>query len=445
MQGIEVCALTPQQEKAWSDTRVALLWHQPAFAHILYTLLDTSNSKYVAVFTKDSSVCPIAATDGNCIIINPDTFFQFNLNMRVFILVHEIFHCIWNHLALMYNLSKRGKVSFPDGTTLPYDAETMNIAADLVINDLLIESHVGEMPALNGKQVGMHDKSLACSKDSAIDAYKKVYKRSPPPPPGGQGPCTNRGLGQGFDTHLKPGQGQGKEANQAVQDRNEAEWQTQVASAMNAARLQGKLHANLDRAFAEILEPQVDWRERIQALFARKVGSGTYDWRRPDRRLIARKDDPIICPGRSGYGANCVIVAGDTSGSIHYGPGKAGNPSEGDMFLAEIAGILDDVRPKRVILVWCDAKVHRVDEIEDVADLNVIRAKGVGGGGGTSFVPVFDYIKANGLEPDALVYLTDGQGTFPSQAPKYPVIWGNIFKGAKYPFGDVVDVPKQAA
>jgi predicted metal-dependent peptidase len=66
------------------------------------------------------------------------------------------------------------------------------------------------------------------------------------------------------------------------------------------------------------------------------------------------------------------------------------------------------------------------------------------GGGGTSFIPVFEWIREQGIEPDALVYLTDGMGSFPRHAPSYPVIWGNIYPEAKYPFGDVVDVPKQA-
>ena len=45
------------------------------------------------------------------------------------------------------------------------------------------------------------------------------------------------------------------------------------------------------------------------------------------------------------------------------------------------------------------------------------------GGGGTSFVPVFDWIAGRGLRPDLLVYFTDAEGQFPQRAPDYPVIW----------------------
>jgi hypothetical protein len=34
-------------------------------------------------------------------------------------------------------------------------------------------------------------------------------------------------------------------------------------------------------------------------------------------------------------------------------------------------------------------------------------------------------------------------GTFPSAAPNYPVIWGDIYGQVKYPFGDVVSIPRR--
>lgn len=416
----EMCALTPQQEKLWSDTRVALLWHCPAFSHLFYSMLDNAGSKHVAMFTKD---VPIAATDGSNLLLNPDTFFKYNLNERIFIVAHEIMHCIWNHCGLMHSFMRRGKISYPDGTELPYDQETMNIATDLVINDTLIDSKVGTY-----NKDWLHDKNYAVSADSAIDAYKKVFKQKQGKR-GGGGPN-----GKGFDQHLAPGTSQGKDPGTAVRQRNEIEWQTQVAAAAHAAKAQGKLPAGLERLLGEILNPQVDWKDKIAALFARKVGSGSYNWRRPDRRLIVRD---IYSPGRSGFGAGTVVVGVDTSGSI--------GEKELSMFFAEMAGILEDVRPKRLVIMWCDAAIGRVDEVEDPQDLNTVRSKGAPGGGGTSFIPVFDEIDKMGLEVDALVYLTDGMGSFPSKAPSYPVIWGNIYPNSKYPFGDVVDIPKQAA
>jgi predicted metal-dependent peptidase len=428
MRTIQVIPLTPQQDKLWSDTRAALIWHCPAFSHIFYTLLQNTGTDQKAIFTDDKEI-PIAATDGFNLIFNvgPEGFFRHNLNQRVFIVAHEIMHCILNHVGISSMLKMRGKVTYQDGHSLPYDGEQMNAAEDYVINAILTESKVGEFPKdKNGKDLGLLEPAIATSQSNSLDTYRKIFKKG-----GGYG---GKKGGGGFDVHLPAGMSMGKDPTTAQSDRNQAQWDTEVASAIAAAKAMGKLPLELNRALSAVLEPKVDWREQIQALFARKIGSGTFDWRRPDRRLITRD---IYAPGRSGYGAGTVVVGVDTSGSV--------GPSELDMFMAEMAGILEDVRPKRMVIIWCDAKVHRVDEAEEASDLNVLRAKGAPGGGGTDFRPVFDRIEKDGLQPEALVYLTDGIGSFPAKAPAYPVIWGNIYPTSKYPWGDVVDVPKQVA
>jgi predicted metal-dependent peptidase len=145
----------------------------------------------------------------------------------------------------------------------------------------------------------------------------------------------------------------------------------------------------------------------------------------------------IFAPSRSGYGAEHVVVAIDTSGSIYASPKTL------EQFLGELGGVLDDVRPRRVSVIWCDAAVHRVDELEDAGDLHDLRCKKAPGGGGTSFVPVFEHIHRSGWFPEACLYLTDGDGTFPAQAPRFPVLWGSILRAKEhYPWGEVVQIPK---
>lgn len=411
---IEPYELNATEEQKWATTRCALQWSSPAFTSIFYSMLAGDKKNY-ALFTKSPEI-PIAATDGSSLILNPDGFFKLDLSERVFVLAHEILHCVYDHCGSSHRFQRAGKVSYQDGKNLSFDFLTMNIAQDLVINDILIESKVGKFPT-----GGVHDKSVATSMDSAVDVFRKIWKKPPPP-------------GKGFDTHLAPGTSQGKDAASAGQARSPQAWANAVAAGAAAAKAMGKLPGALERALSDALEPQVDWKDRIQSMFARRVGSSRYDWRKPDRRLISRD---IYGPSRSGFGAGTIVVAADTSGSI----GEA----ELNMFFAEMAGILEDTNAKELIVMWCDAKINRVDIAEDAGDLNTIRCKGGVGGGGTSFVPVFDEIAARGIEPDCLVYLTDGMGTFPDKAPSYPVIWGSIYPASKYPFGDVVDVPKQAA
>lgn len=407
--------LTDAQKRKWIETRGALLWKCPAFTHILFSMLNPSKGELAAMFT--TSV-PIAATDGSNLILNPDTFFNFSLDERVFIVAHEILHAILNHCIMTMPLKRAGVVKYVDGTSLPYDHQTMNRAMDYVINDTLIADKIGKFP-----DCGLHDPKIATRADNFIDAYKKVYEDDQK---NGKGQGPGQGQPGGFDVTLDPGTGQGQDPAQAAQGRSQTEWDTAVAAAISSAKMQGKLPANLERLLGEIVEPTVSWQDHIRAFFARRVGSGGYDWRKPDRRLILRD---IYSPARAGNGCGTIVVAVDTSGSI--------GQKELDVFFGEMRGILDDVRPQQIHILWIDAKLHKVDTVDDAQDINALKPHG---GGGTDFRPAFDWIDDQPSQPDALVYFTDGMGRFPDSAPAYPVIWGNIFKQSKYPFGEVVEI-----
>ena len=68
---------------------------------------------------------------------------------------------------------------------------------------------------------------------------------------------------------------------------------------------------------------------------------------------------------------------------------------------------------------------------------------GVGGGGGTSCHPVFEWIGKNcHTRPDALVCFTDGYVDFPDAPPPVEVvIWASTArKPEDYPYGDAVEI-----
>ena len=100
-------------KRKWIETRTALMWKAPLFTHILFSMLNTRNGELAATFTEE---VPWAATDGKNLILNPKRFFsEFTLDERVFVVAHEILHCILNHCALGMGLKKAGKVRYPDG------------------------------------------------------------------------------------------------------------------------------------------------------------------------------------------------------------------------------------------------------------------------------------------------------------------------------------------
>lgn len=418
---IPIEELTPEQKSQWADTRSMMAWSCPGFRHIFYKLLSNNNGEHFAVPTRS---VPIAATDAQNILINPDTFFKYTLRARVFIAAHEIVHNVYGDVELLHRCQTSGSVPMHDGTTLPFDNGTMQQAMDYRINALLVESRIGEMPSDKGVQVGIYDLKVAGPNDSVLDVYKKIYD----PKKCGGGPS-------GFDQLLAPGTSTGQTPQQAVNGKNQQQWSVEIAAAqtIEQARAQGKMSGALQRMFKELLEPEVPWTEHIRSIVNRRVGSGSYNWRRPDRRFIMRD---LHMPSRSGHGAGWLVAWGDTSGSI--------GASELNSYLGEFGGIIEDVKPKRLTILWCDSEIKFIDEIYDMSDLYHVKCRGVGGGGGTSVKPVFNWIVKNNTEtPDMFLGFTDGFVTFPTKEPAFPVIWASI-TDSPYPWGEVVRINKRA-
>ncbi|MDP2734882.1 MAG: VWA-like domain-containing protein, partial [bacterium] len=97
-----------------------------------------------------------------------------------------------------------------------------------------------------------------------------------------------------------------------------------------------------------------------------------------------------------------------------------------DTVIAQMYGeekiAFEDLQPEKHIRIYADAKVQKVEEFSPGDEITPPVSSG---GGGTDFRPVFDWVESAGIQPDALVYLTDLYGSFPTQTPSYPVIWGS--------------------
>lgn len=455
---MQTVKLTPAQEKIWESTCMLMAWTAPGFRHLWFKLLAQNDGKYVAVFTK---AVPVAATDQKNILLNPDTFFAMELPEQVYVLCHEIMHNVYNDVAALHHWLTSETVILPNGKTLPADEGWLQKAMDYRINALLTESRLGKIPigteklitALKaakipaeyipkvGEQFGWMDVKIATAQDSVVDTYSKIYKK---PKPGDQpGDKEGKGQGQGnpgggFDQVLKPGESKGQDPHTAMQERNEQQWATEllVAKLLEQEKTQGTLPGALQRMFDSLLTPKIPWTEHIKGFVARKVGSGGYDYRRPDRRFIVRD---IFLPSRSGYGCNWIVCGADGSGSI--------TEKEMLIYLSETGGVLDDLRPKRLTVVWWDTKIGQIDELVDMADLRELQARGVKNvGGGSDSRPLFDWIEEEGgfaHKPDALICFTDAHITFPAEQPGYPVVWA-VTTEQPCPFGEVVRInPKE--
>jgi predicted metal-dependent peptidase len=433
------------QVKRWDESRAAMLWVVPSFADIWYGMMVDRQCENAWITDKIET----AATDDKYLYINPKWYFELSLDERIFVACHEIMHAMFGHCGLFFMLDKAGEIRYPDGVTLNVVLEMLNIAADYVINAQLIEAKIGKMP-----EGGLYWPELITPDMGILDAYRLLWKeqqkqnrgKKPGKPcndgPGGGPPAIDEikrttkdgetqgpGSGKSFDTHLKPGTGRGKTTNEAMSERNEQSWANAVAAALASGELRGDMPSSLIRTFKGRLTPKANWQDVYFAALTRKIGNDRYSWEQLNQQLIYRG---IGAPGRVSYGCNLLVVAADSSGSI--------TQRTLDVFLSESRAILEIIRPKRIIFTQCDAMIHEWSEIDCIDDL---RGE-VKGGGGTAFEPVFERIKLENEYPDMLIYLTDMYGSFPREAPPYPVVWGSITKDVKAPFGEVVHVPAQS-
>lgn len=408
--------LSSKHEQLWQETRAAAIWALPFVTDIWYNMMIDQDGQ-TAWFTDQ---VPIAATDGTFMYLNPKTFFEdHTLEERVFICAHEVFHCVFNHCGLAWQMQEAGEVRYPDGVVLPYDPDLMNIAMDCVINALLIKSNVGGMP------VGCQLNKDISANDTVMMAYRKLYKQQPQGRSGGQ-PGDGKG-GNGFDEHLRPGQGRGVSPTTAEGERNPQQWINAVNAAMESARAAGNLPGAMERAFTTILTPDVDWLELYPTAVSKALGRDLLSWTYLDPEYAIRG---IGFPGKIRYGCGTIVIVFDTSGSIGQ---KTIN-----LFAGITQGVIETVRPQLLIVCECDWNISRWDAIEDISDL-----KGkVTGGGGTSFKEPFERVAKEGLEPELLIYLTDLEGDAPTTSPPYPVIWACITDN-KGPWGTTIKIPKQ--
>lgn len=426
--------ISPRHAKDWEDTKVALLYSYGAFGGILYKMMQAGNGKY-AWFT--DQLPAVAGTDDKVLYINPRKFFLHNLKQRIFITCHEIGHAMLNHCGIFHMYRKKGKIQYPDGKVLPYVEEVMQCAGDCILNALLVYCRVGEMP--KGCYYKPH---LVPHTMALLDAYRVIYKTTnggatlpkPQPGTGGDGEGTNDSDVDGddqapFDQHLTPGTGRGKTPNEAIDERSKVEWEAAITAARHTMKAMGVGSAGIDRMFGKVTEPEYDWISVLRTCFNRVVGMGRQTWESLDPEFVIRG---IGAPDRLSYGAGFVAIAVDSSGSI--------DDSMLDTFMGHVGVIVDDVKPRELLVGQCDDMIHQWQYIQSGAEL----PKKVLGGGGTSFVPVFDRIEREQLTPDVLVYFTDMYGTFPSKPPSYPVIWASITENIKTaPFGEVIYIPLQ--
>lgn len=226
---------------------------------------------------------------------------------------------------------------------------------------------------------------------------------------------------------LTEGDGPGRDVEDsplppAKQEGAAVEKQSKLRRALEDARDRGEIPGSLVDSF-NLGEAKVNWRDVLVNLVSHiHDARDDYSYRRPNQsyRLRGYYVPTLHSP-------TCTVAIGlDTSGSIAR--------EELEQFLAEAWAIISAGARATIIPftgnVW-EPGVETIEPGESPPESPEYPS------GGTAFQPVFDYIREERLDVDAIVMLTDGHGDDP-EPPEYPVLW--LTTGKKpADFGIVVD------
>jgi len=348
-----------------------------------------------------------AATDGDRIYVDIEFYMKLKSEERLFVLAHEAWHC-----ALIHFMRRQNR-----------DKERFNIAADLEIHFIL----TGE--GLKPPFVLPHDPNWKGL--SAEEIYESLPKMAGKPGEGGQSEngkesanIKGQAPGQGFDKHLEKNEGGGETGEQSESGKGrDPDYSPEVkpgaeercrerltAAVQQYERTKGTLPAGIAGLVQAVLKPKIGWKELL-AQFVTNCYGGSRRWLPPARRhvwkglyLQSQRTERLR-----------AVVAVDTSGS-----------TSGDLprFFSELTALLNSFGSYELTVIQCDADVGKVEQFDDCAPLDPDREWEVTGFGGTDFCPVFRYIDEHSeLNPNLLIFFTDGYGDYPERPPQYPVMW----------------------
>ncbi len=354
------------------------------------------------------SWCRTSATDAKSFYYNPSFIDQLNNHQVKFVLIHEALHCALTHFSRRGNRLKH----------------KWDLACDFAINPLLVKE--GFHPPLDlpifHKYQGMIAEEIYPMIDDSVDNEpmdQHLYDNNPK-----DDVSESDGGLREDDLQKKPTKDNDKDNHQnntnssSLADKPNpltpdeiqqlsAKWQKNLASSAQLAQQAGKLDGEFVKLIDFFLQPQFSWQSLLSQYmvsFARDDFSYTIPSRRSGNAILPSLRSSQID----------ITVAIDTSGSI--------SQNEIDEFVAEINAIKSNIRAS-ITLIACDEKVSKelIWRFEAWEELTFPAS--LGGGKGTNFNPVFDYVNAQDTTSSVLIYFTDAKGKFPGFKPSYAVMW----------------------
>ncbi len=354
--------------------RIGLLLRHPFFGNMATRLRIREGDDWLGT----------AAVDGRNLYFNTQFFNALSNKEIEFVIAHEILHCVFDHLG-----RREGR-----------DPMIYNIAADYIVNNLLVRDRIGQIP-----------KIVDCFQDfkyenwSSEDVYDDIFNKYDEEE-------LNQ-LGELLDEHIdwesdgageaqgdksgkegdKPGKGRPSYSKDELKKIRDEVKESMINAAQSAGA--GNTPAGVQRMIKEMTEPKMNWRQILRQQIQSTIKSD-FSFSRPSRK---GQMSGAILPGMNFSNTIDICISIDMSGSIGDAQAKD--------FLGEVKGIMDEF-PDYNIKIWCfDTKVYNeqdftADNGENLEDYEVM------GGGGTDFDANWNYMKEHDINPKKFIMFTDG-------------------------------------
>ncbi len=379
------------------------------------------------VVAADSAWCRTTATDARGFYYNRDYIGALNLDQTQFVLAHEALHCALSHFVRRQHRVKRrwdlacdyavNPLLVNDGLTPPPGTLLLDCFDGMTAEEIYpcIQENEEQEPL----DQHLYDEEDSRREDGSSGGRSRDSDCSPQSDDAGSGD----GDGGAASDVRRDGAAKPAPLTESEREAMSVQWRQRLAGAAQQAMQSGKLTASMARVIDHLLQPQLPWR-MLLARYMSASGRDDYSFTRPSRR-----EGAAILPSLRSSQVELVIVL-DTSGSI--------GDTEMREFLAEVDALKGQLRA-RVTLLGCDDKLSEGGPWRYEPWENLTLPETLLGGGGTSFIPPFEWLEKQDRQPDLLLYFTDADGEFPRYVPPFPVIW--LVKGkSSVPWGQRVQL-----
>tara|TARA_R110002012_G_scaffold109803_2_gene253957 strand:+ start:2489 stop:3652 length:1164 start_codon:yes stop_codon:yes gene_type:complete len=310
--------------------------------------------------------------------INPEFYNDLSEDHRFGLIKHELLHIAFGHLITRDRYS---------------DKKLFNIAADLEINQYILESKLPD-----GGLLLSSFPELNLPKKAGTDKYYELLQEA-----------QENGTSPSLDNLMNQMDGESPYCHSTWDEFNdlpEADkklLQKQIEHQLKEAAEQtvkkqgtvpGEL-AELIHRLMNIEPPKFDWKQYLR----RFAGNSSIVYTKKLRRKYNKRY--AANPGLKIKFKNHILVGVDTSGSV--------NNDELKEFFSELTHM--HKTGHKITVAQCDTRLNSVKEFNPNKDWEIH------GRGGTSFQPVVDYYNEKKGLYTALIYLTDGEAYAPENCP----------------------------